>query len=205
MLMLFGLVTGLVAAALGGLFLFGPFRAVSDGEMAPPARPPLDVSSPQAWRTERARLLGAFASEVYGPEPLRIEPLVSGREKIHIDQIGCVEQWRVELGAAGRLHLVLVLPANAVRAPLILVQNFAGNRAAFPDRPQAIAAPRSYYPWICRHKALDPLLKFAFGPYVAGPPFASPGKRLEVRRHSHLCRVDVHVDLGVSPSLRFSD
>ena len=177
MLMLLGLVAGLIVAAFGGLFLFGPFRAVSDGEMAPPARPPLDVSSPQAWRTERARLLGALASEVYGAEPAPIEPVVSGREDIHIDQVGRIEQWQVELGPAGRFHLVLVLPANTERAPLILVQNFAGNRAAFPNRPEAIAAPRSYYPWICRHKALDPLLKFAVGPYVAGPPFALVQKR----------------------------
>jgi hypothetical protein len=177
MLMLLGLVVAGLVAALIGLFLFGPFRAVAAGETAPPARPPLQVSSPEAWRTERTALLAAFASEVYGAEPARIEPQVLKRQKIEVDGAGRVEQWEVELGGAGRFHLVLAPAANAERAPLILVQNFAGNRAAFPGRPEAIAAPRLYYPWICRHKALDPLLKLAFGPYAAGPPFELVGKR----------------------------
>src|SRR5262249_11122021 len=32
-------------------------------------------------------------------------------------------------------------------------------------------APRLYAPWITRSAALEPLLKLAFGPYAAGPPF----------------------------------
>ena len=88
-----------------------------------------------------------------------------------------MEQWEVDLGAAGRFHLVLVMPPGAHPAPVIVVQNFAGNRAAFPGRPDAIARPRLYYPWICRHAWLDPLLRFAFGPYVAGPPFELIARR----------------------------
>ncbi len=162
------------AAFLGWLFLFGPFRAVGDNEIAPPATPTINVDSAEAWRAQRNTLLRAFALEVYGPEPPLIAPKVASRESIPSERAGGVtgvEQWEVDLGAAGRFHLVLVMPPGIGRAPVIVVQNFAGNRAAFPGRPDAIAAPRLYYPWICRHAVLDPILQFAFGPYVAGPPF----------------------------------
>jgi hypothetical protein len=54
---------------------------------------------------------------------------------------------------------------------VIVVQNFLGNRAAFRGRPSAIAPPRLWSPWLLKFAALEPLLKLAFGPYVAGPPF----------------------------------
>jgi len=156
------------------LFVWGPFHAVADDAIAPPAKPAIDARSVESWATERDGLLKTFSLEVYGTAPPVIAPVVTKREAIAPERAGGVvgvEQWDVELGAAGRFHLVLVLPPGVERAPVIVLQNFAGNRAAFPGRPEAIAAPRLYAPWITRIAALDPLLKLAFGPYAAGPPF----------------------------------
>lgn len=155
------------------LFFWGPFHAVPDDDVAPSPHP-IGSMTAAAWQAQREDLLRAFSLEVYGPAPPPIAPVVTKRETIAPERAGGVvgvEQWDVELGAAGRFHLVLVLPPDVALAPVILVQNFAGNRAAFPGRPEAIAAPRLFAPWITRVAAFDPLLKLAFGPYAAGPPF----------------------------------
>ncbi|MFZ2031109.1 MAG: hypothetical protein WAU68_12420 [Vitreimonas sp.] len=171
--------TALIVVALVAfwvwLFVWGPFHAVADDAIAPAAKPAIEARSVEAWRAQREELLKAFSLEVYGPAPPVIAPVVTKREVIAPERAGGVvgvEQWGVELGAAGRFHLVLVLPPGMERAPVIVAQNFAGNRAAFPGRPEAIAAPLLYAPWITREAALDPLLSLAFGPYAAGPPFA---------------------------------
>ena len=156
------------------LFVWGPFHAVADDAIAPPAQPAIEVGSVEAWRAQREDLLKTFSLEVYGSAPAVIAPVVVKREPIAPERAGGVpgvEQWQIELGAAGRFHLVLVLPPGVERAPVIVLQNFAGNRAAFPGRPEAIAAPQLYAPWITRIAVLDPLLKLAFGRYAAGPPF----------------------------------
>jgi hypothetical protein len=176
------LMIGLLAVAVFAVwpFVWGPFRAIGDDEVAPPAQPPIDVRTAEAWRAQRDALLRAFSLEVYGPAPPRIEPLGTKRETIAAERVGGVsgvEQLEVELGAAGRFHVVLVLPPGVERAPVIVVQNFAGNRAAFPGRPEAIAPPRLYAPWITRVASIEPLLKLAFGPYVAGPPFELVSQR----------------------------
>lgn len=166
-----------VVALVGGvvwLFVLGPFRAVPDDEIAPAAKPEIEAESVEAWRAQREALLSAFSLEVYGPAPPKIEAVVTKREAIAPERAGGVrgvEQWDVELGPAGKFHLVLVLPESDAPAPLIVMQNFAGNRAAFPGRPAAIAPPRLWTPWLTKFAALDPLLRFVFGPYVAGPPF----------------------------------
>src|SRR5690242_7580289 len=149
----FALAVVVVAADLVWLFVWGPFHAVADDAIAPAAQPAIEARSVEGWRAQREELLKTFSLEVYGPAPPVIAPAVTKREAIAPERAGGVagvEQWDVELGAAGRFHLVLVLPPGVERAPVILVQNFAGNRAAFPGQPEAIAAPRLWAPWITR-------------------------------------------------------
>jgi hypothetical protein len=174
------IVLAVIVLAICWLFVFGPFHAVSERAIGAPAEPPLVFGSAPAWRAQRDGMLHDFAREVYGPEPAMVTPVVRTAEPIAAARAGGiagVEQWAVDLGAAGRFHLVLVLPPNTSKAPVILLQNFAGNRAAFPKWPRAIAAPRQFYPWICRHAAMAPLLRLAFGPYAAGPPFDLVARR----------------------------
>lgn len=165
----------LVAGLVIWLWGFGPFRSVAADGVVALAPPVLEgVADRAAWRARRLALLQAIDADVYGPAPPPVTPIVS-KQKIAPEQVGGidgVEQWRVDLGAAGAFHLVLVLPRNVTEpAPLILMQNFSGNPAAFPGRPEAIAAPLHWYPWICKYAALDPALEATFGEHINVPPF----------------------------------
>lgn len=155
------------------LFWFGPLRPI--GVRPPPAAQPIiEARSVEAWRTQRAEILAQLAEHVYGPDPTPIAPVVASREIIAPDDaagVQGVEQWRVELGAAGYFNMVLVRPSGDARAPVILMQNFAGNPAAFFGRPPAIRPPHLYYPKEIRSAKLDPLLRALFGRYMAGAPF----------------------------------
>lgn len=159
------------AAGVAWLFTLGPLRDVDaeGGEVDAPTIDGLD-----RWLERREEILAAFAEHVYGPPPADIAPVVVSREAIPPERAGGVagvEQWRIELGAAGAFHLVLVLPPGRGPAPIIVMQNFCGNRAAFPGRPEAIAEPLQYYPWICKEAAFDPALRFTFGEHIAIPPY----------------------------------
>lgn len=155
------------------LFTFGPFRPIDAGPPAT-ARPRIAATSVEVWQAERPRILSALAEHVYGPEPAPITSVVASREPIaaaDVSGVEGVEQWRVELGAAGYFNMVLVRPPGDAPAPLILMQNFAGNPAAFLGRPPAIRPPHLYYPKEIRNPNLDPLLRAIFGRYMAGAPF----------------------------------
>jgi hypothetical protein len=164
-----------VALALAWPFLFGPWRAVGDAAVAPAPNPPIRATTVEAWRAERASIARALAEYVYGPAPDPIAPVIVSRTPHKLQAAGgvdAVEQWRVELGAAGWFHMVLALPDRAAPVPVILVLNYCGNQAAFHGRPAAIAGPRLWTPPECRDRRLDPLLRLAFGACVGGPPLA---------------------------------
>lgn len=165
----------LLAGLIVWLWGFGPFRAVDMDVVARLKPSVLEVGeNAEAWRMRRAELLRELDANVYGPAPAHTSPSVT-KQTIAPERAGGVagvEQWRVDLGAAGVFHLVLVTPPNVTTpAPLILMQNFSGNRAAFPGRPSAIAEPLHWYPWICKYAALDPALEATFGEHINVPPF----------------------------------
>lgn len=171
-----------LAVALGLVwpFLFGPWRAVPDDAVAPAPNPPIAAKNLKAWRAERAAIGRALAEYVYGPAPDPIAPVVVSRTPCALPtepDAGTVEQWRIELGAAGWFHLVLALPGEAAPAPVILVLNYCGARAAFHGRPAAIAGPHLWAPPECRDARLDPLLRLAFGSCIGGPPLAMITRR----------------------------
>lgn len=172
----------IAAGACAWLFLIGPFRLVAlDAEAASAAAPPVlgefdgdgAISDVREWRTRRERLLEAFERHVYGPMPAARSARVIARTVIPPERAGGVpgvEQWEVELEGAGRFNLALAIPDGDGPAPVILMQTFCGNRAAFPGRPRMIAAPRAYYPLPCRHGVFDPLHRAIFGRWILGPP-----------------------------------
>lgn len=145
-------------------------------ERAALAPPPLfeDGASAEDWRTRRPALLEALAEHVYGPAPAPIEPVVRARVDIAPEDaggVGGVRQFEIELGAAGRFHLVLARPPGTAPVPTILAMNFCGNRAAFPGRPRAIAPPLHFLHCFCRHAAFDPASRLIFGTHINEPPF----------------------------------
>lgn len=151
-------------AAIVWVWTLGPFRPLSLEGVAPPA-----------LTRSRDEALAALAEHVYGPAPADVVPRVVERKLITPERAGGVrgvEQWLIDLGAAGRFHLVLVIPEHAARpAPVIAMQSFCGNQAAFPGRPEAISPPLRWYPWICKEPAFDPALRVVFGEHINAPPF----------------------------------
>lgn len=182
--------TTLLAALIAvWLFTLGPYRTVELPQAVASAEPPLlgvfegdaPVVDGADWPRRRELLLNALAQHVYGPAPPERAAHVASRSPIPAAEAGGVErveQWEVEVEGAGRFNLVLVLPPQQQdSAPVIIMQNFCGNRAAFPGRPAAIAAPLRYYPIPCRSGAFDPLHRAFFGRWMLGPPFERIGAR----------------------------
>jgi hypothetical protein len=60
---------------------------------------------------------------------------------------------------------------------VIVLQNFCGNRAALPGRPQAIAEPIQWYPWICKEPGFEQALQMIFGKHINAPPFQLMAER----------------------------
>lgn len=180
---------GLAALFAVWLFTLGPYRAVELPQAVASTEPPLlgvfeddaPVFGGADWPRRRELLLDALAQHVYGPAPPERPAHVVSRSPIPAAEAGGVErveQWEIEIEGAGSFSLVLVLPPQQQdAAPVIIMQNFCGNRAAFPGRPAAIAAPLRYYPIPCRSGAFDPLHRAVFGRWMLGPPFERIGAR----------------------------
>jgi hypothetical protein len=172
----------IAVAALGftaWLYLLGPWRAVDFSAQAPAPQPAL-TDNAEAWRGQRAALREAFQRDVYGAMPAPIAPVVVSKTPIPAERAGGierVEQWRVELGDAGHFHMAIARPSGDAPAPVILILDFCGNQAAFPNRPRAIDGPAGYIQWFCRYDALDPLTERVFGRYINGPPFDAIASR----------------------------
>lgn len=177
-----GAAGGLIAAFVAWLFLVGPWRnADMNADPAAPLPPVLGafdgeppIAGFEAWRARRERLRAGLQQHIYGAVPAPVAPVIVDKRAIapeHAGGVAGVEQWRVELGDAGRFHLAIMRPPGEAPAPLILTFNFSGNRAAFPGRPAAIAEPVGYAQWYCRAPALDPAMRAIFGKHINGPPF----------------------------------
>jgi dienelactone hydrolase len=178
-----GWVAALIAVVILGLtawlYLAGPWRLVDLSVQAPAPHPALTMDA-EAWRNERAALREAFERDVYGAMPRAIEAVVTDKEEIPADRAGGiprVEQWAVRVGDAGHFNIAIARPEGDAPAPVILVLDFCGNQAAFPNRPSAIRGPVGYIQWFCRADALDPVVERVFGRYVNGPPFAAISAR----------------------------
>ncbi len=170
------------AAAFVWLYWAGPYRAVVLDRAALAAAAPnaLDdasrerIATPSAWQTRRREIADRLQAEVYGRLPADVRARVVERAPIvAMDARGIagVEQIEVEVGDGVRFNLVLVMPRGSAPAPVIVMQNFCGNQAAFPGRPRAIAPPRNAYPIPCQSGFFDPLHRAVFGAWMLGPPF----------------------------------
>lgn len=183
------IISAIAVAAAVWSFTFGPYRRVEIPDALAGAAPAVlgpfagepAIADRSAWSSRRELLLQSLAEHVYGPPPPNHLARVVRRSAIPSDQAGGVagvEQWEVLIEDVGRLNLIVVLPpARDDPAPAIVMQNFCGNRAAFPGRPAAIAAPLRYYPGPCRSGVFDPLHRAAFGRWMLGPPYQRISER----------------------------
>lgn len=181
-LLMGGAVALVMGAAFGAwLYTAGPYRSVALDRPALAAAAPdaLDadstapIVSAEAWQARRGEITEALAGEIYGPMPRDVRAEVIARNPIAASDIGGVEGVeQIEIEAGGvRFHVVLVMPPGDALAPVIVMQNFCGNRAAFPGRPRAIAPPRNAYPIPCQSGVFDPIHRAVFGDWMLGPPF----------------------------------
>ena len=166
---------GVVSLALAGCVTTMLPRVALDPALGPAAPPPLlgalgddpAVTTRAEWEARRAPLLRAmFGSNVYGPYPADAAPArVLTRDTIgyaRLDAIATVEQWSVAVGnddTPGHFNMVVVLPRGAnARTPIIVMQNFCGNRAAFRDAPDQIAGPLTEVLLECDAQWVQPLI-----------------------------------------------
>ncbi|MBI3439293.1 MAG: hypothetical protein HY054_11715 [Proteobacteria bacterium] len=179
------LITGLTLLGLAAFWLFsvGPYRRLDvAGEAIPRALPPVlgpfeaepAITDQNQWRRRRATLLDAFERDTYGRLPAARPARIVSVSPISPQDIGGLrgaEQTEIALRGGGRFNLVLVVPNARVPTPVIILQNYCGNRAAFPERPEAIATPLHYYPFNCHSGFFRPIHQLIFGPWIDGPPF----------------------------------
>lgn len=131
------------------------------------------------WTARRKPLLQAlFARNVYGRPPAFGTARVVERRTtapVAFGKTGKVEELIIALGdapGAPRFHLALVTPLAAKGPrPVIIMQNFCGNRAALHGLPN-LAAPHSPVPSMCTNPFAQPVLELVFGRDINAPPFA---------------------------------
>ncbi len=175
-------VIGLLAIGVTGCVnVFLP--AVDMKFAGPPARPPVlaafgddpAIDTAADWSTRRAPVLrAAFQRELYGRMPPIITPVVEARTPVITNAIGkdaIAEQWTVRVGPDSRFNMVIVTPKSTGAHPVIVMQNFCGNRPAFSDRPASIALPLTPVLSVCNNALAGPPLEAVFGRHINGPPF----------------------------------
>jgi dienelactone hydrolase len=132
------------------------------------------VASAADWERRKPLLRAAFERDVYGRMPAPTPAAVEKREPVATTAIGAgavAEQWTVRVAGDKRFNMVLVTPKAPGPHPVIIMQNFCGNRAAFRDRPASVALPLTPVMGECNNKTVAPLLEGVFGRYINGPPF----------------------------------
>lgn len=149
----------------------------------PPARPAIlaafgddpAVATAAEWTERRAPLLrAALQKHVYGVMPPAGAPQVEKRTPVVTRAIGAdavAEQWTVRVTPSSVFNMVLVTPKAPGAHPVIVMQNFCGNRTAFDDRPESVAPPLTQVMSACNNPWVTPLVEGVFGRYTNGPPF----------------------------------
>lgn len=159
--------------------------SVSLDPAGPAASPALQVPPGQGarWRAEQGpNILKAFAENVYGAAPPLVDPIVT-KETLQADAFdgaGALEQWHVSMGEAAdapRFNMVVAVPKSPGPHPVIIMQNFCGNRAALPDVEGIAPALTTLYKGCEGGGFGKALVQLVFGRYISAPPFQDILKR----------------------------
>ena len=136
------------------------------------------------WAERRETLQQAFAQNLYGPYPEGVEGVLISREVLDTDfakGAGQLEELTVRLGEgaeAVRFRIALALPDGVgaeTPAPLILAENFCGNRLAM-DR-DVVSPPLGDAGGCWDNPVAGMLVKLIFGKHIATPPLENILKR----------------------------
>jgi hypothetical protein len=167
---------GCVSSKLPNVSLTDIGEAASPPVLAPMGQDPA-VSSASEWQARRAPLLRkAFQEDIYGrwPDPtsVRVKTKTVLSPSAY-DGTARIEQWDIALGEPQSnrgFSLLVVLPLKAKGpVPLIIMENFCGNVAAYPEI-KGVAAPRLGRPKECDNKWVAPLVPLILGDAIKTPP-----------------------------------
>ncbi len=141
------------------------------------------ITSAADWSARRAPLLrAAFAANVYGALPVPAPVVITDKHDIDfagLAGLGRLEEWTLETQAGDkpvRLHLALVLPNGKGPFPVIVMETFCGNSAAFKGAV-GIAATEAQTPGDCNNARMRPVIQSIFGAHIFNPPFAEVLRR----------------------------
>lgn len=180
---------GLAVLVIPALGLFGCMSVVLPAVPAeverPAARPPVlaalgddpAVENLDDWTNRRAPLLRTlFQETVYGVPPESAEARIADTRLVEADAYGGLarlEELTVDVevgGESARFLMMLATPNNAPGpSPIILIQTFCGNRAAFGGR-EDVSAPLGPYPGVCDNGFAEPVVELVFGRAISEPP-----------------------------------
>lgn len=134
------------------------------------------VTTAAQWEARAPLLREALQKHVYGRMPPVIAPIIETRTQIRsvLEKDGAaIEQWTVGLGAYGKFNLIVITKAGDVHPrPVIVMQNFCGNRPAFPDRPESVALTLTPVMSICNSAIAGNLIEAVMGRYLNAPPIS---------------------------------
>jgi hypothetical protein len=173
-----GLLYGCVSTRLPNIGLQVTGEAARPAVLAPFGGDPA-VATVQEWTERRAPLLReAFQTNIYGRFPDLRTATVASRQTLDapaLAGVGVMEQWDVALPGLpdGRgFSMVVVVPAGAQGpVPVIVMENFCGNKSVYPD-VAGIQGPRNGSPAECSNSLMRPVVSMIFGNAVLTPPTA---------------------------------
>ena len=135
------------------------------------------VTSVSQWTQERAPVIKAALSEhIYGPFPAGLHGVLVDQKVLdpnYLEGRAILEEWIVAVSdkvGAPQFHVVLALPQNTSKTsstPLILMENFCGNRAmvgklASEPFPPASGCPDNFL--------VQTVVEAIFGAHIVHPP-----------------------------------
>lgn len=132
------------------------------------------VTTAAEWQARQPLIREALQKYVYGRMPAAIAPIVETRTIIDstLKKSGAaIEQWTVGLGPYGKFNMIVITKAGDTHPrPVIIMQNFCGNRASFPDHPESVAEPLTPFPKECSNTWAEPVVEALLGRYISQPP-----------------------------------
>lgn len=141
------------------------------------------VTSAAQWSARRVPLLqAAFSAHVYGTMPPPAPVRVKDRRKIEfsgLSGLGRLEEWTLETQAGAkpvRVHMALVLPNGEGPFPIIVMETFCGNSAAFRGAV-GLARTQAQTPSDCDNSRMRPIIQSIFGAHIFTPPFEAVLRR----------------------------
>ena len=132
------------------------------------------VTTAAEWEARQPQIREALQKYVYGRIPPAVAPTIEARMPIRsrLEKEGAeIEQITVGLGVYGKFNMIVITRAGDTRRrPVIVMENFCGNRPAFPDRPESVALTLTPVIPECNKGYAEPILETIFGRHINEPP-----------------------------------